>query len=122
LHIDEAILKLCPAVTPPHFGFDSSKVKDDYRDAVSAIAECMKTGGLSGRSLLLVGHADRRGEDDYNLALGGRRAEAVRGAIESFGIDRGRLEISSKGEADAKGTDEKGYAEDRRVDIRLKEK
>jgi len=122
LHIDDAIIKLCPSVTPPHFGFDSAKVKTDYSNAFGAIAECMKTGGLNGRSLLLVGHADRRGEDDYNLALGGRRAESVRGAIESFGVERSRLDISSKGEADAKGTDEKGYAEDRRVDIRLKEK
>ena len=120
LGIEDQILKLCPAVKPPRFGYDSARVKREFREALRALATCMNEGGLKGRELLLVGHADPRGEDDYNMALGGRRAEAVRSALESLGVDSGRLEVTSRGELDATGTDERGWAKDRRVDIKLK--
>jgi peptidoglycan-associated lipoprotein len=80
----------------------------------------MNDGALKGRSLLMVGHADPRGEEDYNMALGGRRAESVRGAMESLGVDKGRMDVSSRGELEATGVDEESWAKDRRVDIKLK--
>lgn len=120
LSIDEAILKLCPEVKPPEFDFDSSKVKQKFRDTIGALAECMKNGGLKDKDVLLVGHADPRGEDDYNMSLGGQRAGAVRDAITSFGIEQRRIDVSSRGALDAKGTDEASWAKDRRVDIKLK--
>ncbi len=120
LSIDEQILKLCPTVRPPEFDYDSSKVKTRFRSTIGELAECMKTGGLKDRDVLLVGHADPRGEDDYNMSLGGQRASAVRGAIMSFGIEQRRIDVSSRGALDATGTDEAGWAKDRRVDIKLK--
>ncbi|HNS98600.1 MAG TPA: OmpA family protein [Polyangiaceae bacterium] len=120
LGIDDEILRLCPAVRPPKFGYDSARVKDEFRNTLVALAQCMNDGALKGRSLLMVGHADPRGEEDYNMALGGRRAESVRGAMESLGVDKGRMDVSSRGELEATGVDEESWAKDRRVDIKLK--
>jgi len=120
LSIDEEIIRLCPGVTPPRFAYDSARVKDEFRETLVALAQCMNVGALQGRSLLMVGHADPRGEEDYNMALGGRRAESVRNAMQSLGVDRVRMDVSSRGDLEAKGNDEASWAKDRRVDIRLK--
>ncbi len=120
LSISPDIMKLCPGIKPPKFGYNSSEVKDEWRDAISGLADCMKNGGLKGKGVLLIGHTDPRGDDDYNQQLGGRRAEAVKGAITAFGVENGRVDVTSRGEADAKGTDESTWAQDRRVDINLK--
>lgn len=120
LGISEEILQLCPAVKPPRFATDSARVKAEFQDTLVALAECMNTGNLKGKTLLLIGHADPRGEDDYNLALGGRRAESVRTALGVLGVEQGRLDVSSRGEVDATGTSEEGWAKDRRVDIKIK--
>jgi peptidoglycan-associated lipoprotein len=77
------------------------------------------TGPLKGRSMRLVGHADPRGNEEYNMALGGRRADNVASAIASAGMDSARMATSSRGKMDATGTDEAGWAKDRRVDIML---
>jgi peptidoglycan-associated lipoprotein len=120
LSISPDIMKLCPGVKPPKFGYNSAEVKDEWRDALASIADCMKNGGLKGKGVLLTGHTDPRGDDDYNRQLGGRRAEAVKGALTSFGVETGRVDVTSRGEVDAKGTDESTWAQDRRVDIGLK--
>ena len=120
LGIDDAILRLCPEVRPPQFDFDSSKVKQQFRDALTGLATCMTQGNLQGKSVLLIGHADPRGEEDYNMALGGRRADSVRTALQSLGVQPARLDMSSRGALDAKGTDEATWSKDRRVDIKLK--
>lgn len=120
LGISDEILQLCPAVKPPRFATDSARVKIEFQDTLVALAECMNTGNLKGKTLLLVGHADPRGEDDYNLALGGRRAESVRSALGSLGVEQARLDVSSRGEVDATGTSEEGWSKDRRVDITIK--
>jgi peptidoglycan-associated lipoprotein len=120
LGIDDAILRLCPDVRPPQFDYDSSKVKQQFRDALTGLATCMTRGNLQGKEVLLIGHADPRGEEDYNMALGGRRAESVRSALQSLGVEQKRLDMSSRGALDAKGTDEPTWSKDRRVDIKLK--
>jgi peptidoglycan-associated lipoprotein len=120
LGIDDAILRLCPEVRPPQFDFDSAKVKQQFRDALSGLATCMTRGNLQGKDVLLIGHADPRGEEDYNMALGGRRAESVRTALQSLGVEQRHLDVSSRGAQDAKGTDETTWSKDRRVDIKLK--
>lgn len=119
--ISEDILRLCPGVKPPYFDFDSAKVRGQFRAAMVGIADCMKDGGLKDKDVLLVGHADPRGEEDYNMALGGRRAQAVRRALEKLGAPAAHLDISSRGELEARGVDEATWAKDRRVDVRLAE-
>ena len=91
-----------------------------FQDSLVALADYIKTGKLKGRSLLLVGHADPRGEDDYNMALGGRRADSVRNALQALDVEQNRLDVTSRGELEATGVDEAGWAKDRRVDVKLK--
>ena len=117
LVLSEQVKRLCPGLGSPEFGFDSSAVKEQWRSTLQGVARCMITGGLAGRRVIFTGHTDPRGDDDYNMSLGGRRAASVRSAVETFGVPATRLDVTSRGEVDASGTDEKGWQRDRRVDI-----
>jgi peptidoglycan-associated lipoprotein len=68
-----------------------------------------------------VGHADPRGDEEYNLALGGRRADAVADALAQRRLSRNQISTTSRGEMEASGTDEPSWAKDRRVDVTLAE-
>ncbi len=67
----------------------------------------------------LVGHADSRGDEEYNFALAGRRAERVRQALTERHLDKARVSATCAGELDASGVDEPGWSRDRRVDVLL---
>ena len=67
----------------------------------------------------LVGHADPRGDEEYNMVLGGRRADNVKSAIVQAGLHSSKIATTSRGEMDATGTDEAGWEKDRRVDVML---
>jgi peptidoglycan-associated lipoprotein len=69
----------------------------------------------------LVGHADPRGSDEYNMVLASRRAENVKAALLPMGMPESRVSTSSRGEMDATGEDEEGWALDRKVEVMLKE-
>jgi peptidoglycan-associated lipoprotein len=119
LKISEEIMRLCPGIKPPKFAYDSATVKGEWRTALSTLADCMKTGGLKGKAIVLTGHTDDRGPDDYNMNLGTNRANSVKTALVSLGVETNRVELTSRGEIDATGTDDKTRAQDRRVDIDL---
>ena len=72
-----------------------------------------------GRTMTLVGRADPRGESEYNLALGGHRANSVKSAPISAQLDEKWITTTSRGELDARGTDEASWQHDRRVDVLL---
>jgi peptidoglycan-associated lipoprotein len=67
----------------------------------------------------LVGHADPRGDEEYNLVLGGRRSDAVKGYMTRAGLQDAQAQTTSRGEMDAEGTDESSWSNDRRVDVVL---
>ena len=67
----------------------------------------------------LAGHADPRGEPEYNMVLGGKRAENVKGFIAKKGMNGDKISTTSRGEMDATGTDEATWTKDRRVDVVL---
>jgi peptidoglycan-associated lipoprotein len=67
----------------------------------------------------LVGHADPRGSDEYNMVLGSKRAENVKSGIVTEGLPDAQASTTSRGEMEARGTDEASWAQDRRVDIVL---
>jgi peptidoglycan-associated lipoprotein len=123
--ISDELLRACnvrfdDVATAPKFELDRSALGSRDGDALKQIADCVIDGPLAGRSLDLVGRADPRGTDDYNLALGERRVSSVREGLASLGMASGRIFGSSRGEADATGTDEAGWQRDRRVDILLR--
>jgi peptidoglycan-associated lipoprotein len=79
----------------------------------------MTTGPLAGKTVELVGRADPRGEEEYNMTLGERRAESVVHYLTQLGVAESRLPVTSRGALDAQGHDEATWAVDRRVDLRL---
>jgi peptidoglycan-associated lipoprotein len=79
----------------------------------------MSEGALKGKAVALVGRADARGEMEYNMSLGEARADSVRRYLHDLGVQHERVSATSRGEMDAMGKDETGYALDRRVDIDL---
>jgi peptidoglycan-associated lipoprotein len=69
----------------------------------------------------ISGHADERGSDEYNLALGNRRGAAAKRYLENKGVDGGRIEVVSYGEERplAQGSDEAAYAQNRRDEFQV---
>jgi peptidoglycan-associated lipoprotein len=103
----------------PKFSFDASALTSADRNELSQLATCMTTGPLAGKTVELVGRADPRGEEEYNMTLGERRAESVVHYLTQLGVAESRLPVTSRGALDAQGHDEATWAVDRRVDLRL---
>lgn len=117
--VDACALDIGAAERAPTFAFDDDALSPRDASILADVAKCFTTGSLSGRSLLLTGRADPRGEEEYNLALGARRAENAAIYIEILGVSPERVSLTSRGKLDAAGTDEAGWARDRRVDLTL---
>jgi peptidoglycan-associated lipoprotein len=79
-----------------YFAYDESTVSDEAREQLARNADILR--GAPQLRLLVEGHCDERGTNEYNLALGERRAAAVRGYLESLGVAGDRLSALSYGE------------------------
>ena len=77
------------------FDLDKSEVRDDGRGALQKDADWMKK--WTSTVVSIEGHCDSRGSAEYNLALGNRRAAAVRDYLVSLGVPSNRLTLISKG-------------------------
>jgi peptidoglycan-associated lipoprotein len=102
-----------------YFDYDSARLRSDQRTILRKLADCFSTGPLRGRTMALVGRADPRGDAEYNMVLGERRAASVAGGLAAEALSRSQMRTSSRGEMDAVGFNEQGWALDRRVDIEL---
>lgn len=98
-----------------YFGFDRSAIEEDSKDNLNKSAECIQKA--SGRGVILEGHTDPRGTDEYNIALSEARAQAVADYLARLGIDPALFRVIPKGETEASGSDESGWSKDRRVEI-----
>ena len=78
-----------------YFELDSAQIDDAARPVVQKNSEWMKR--WTSTQVMIEGHADSRGTAEYNLALGERRAAAVRDYLVSLGIPAARVQIVSKG-------------------------
>ncbi|HXS17752.1 MAG TPA: OmpA family protein [Polyangiaceae bacterium] len=122
INISDEIKLACGLTeTEAHFGYNSAKVLETDQTIMKKLADCFTTGKLKGRTMRLVGHADPRGEPEYNMVLGGRRADNVGAALKNAGLPAAQVTTTSRGEMDSTGTDEASWAADRRVDIHLAE-
>lgn len=100
-----------------HFDFDSTELSAAGRARLDRHAAFMAADeGVKAR---LEGHADERGTQEYNVALGERRARTVSVYLQSLGVAADRLDLISYGETKpvAEGEDESAWAENRRVEI-----
>lgn len=100
-----------------YFDYDSFEVRADYAATLEANARYLKAD--SSRRLALEGHTDERGGREYNLALGQKRAEAVRRSLSLLGVSDSQMEPVSFGEEKPAeyGFDEASFAKNRRVEL-----
>lgn len=100
-----------------YFGFDESTLRPDARAALTAHAERLQD---EPRNIRLEGHADERGSREYNMALGERRANAVRDFLVLQGVDASLIETVSYGEERpaVMGSYEGAWEQNRRVELK----
>ncbi len=79
-----------------HFDFDMYDVRDEDKPVLRAIADWMVKNGSA--TLMIEGHCDERGTNEYNLGLGDRRAKAVKDYLVALGVSASRLQTVSYGE------------------------
>ena len=123
LNLAGDIVKLCgikaAATANPTFDYDKEDLSPEDRTVLDQLAACLTTGALKGKALNLIGRADPRGTEEYNLGLGSRRAGSVSTYLVRLGVSEPQLAVNTRGSLDATGTDESGWSKDRRVDITL---
>ena len=102
-----------------YFDFDSNSVRDEYRPLIQAHSSYLSRDKRDAR-IRIEGNCDERGSREYNLALGQRRAEAVKKIMTVLGAPDARIETISYGEEKpvAMGHDESSWAKNRRADIK----
>jgi outer membrane protein OmpA-like peptidoglycan-associated protein len=102
------------AANTVHFEYDSSVVKSSEQSNLDAVAAYMK--GNSSIGLLVEGHCDERGTEDYNNSLGERRSTALREALIGMGVNAENVITRSFGEYKpvSPGQDESAYKQNRR--------
>jgi peptidoglycan-associated lipoprotein len=100
-----------------YFEFDSFVVADQYKPIIEAHAKYLAAN--KNAKVTLQGHADERGSREYNIALGQKRADAVKRMMQLMGVQEMVVETVSFGKEKPRnmGHDEAAWAENRRVDI-----
>jgi peptidoglycan-associated lipoprotein len=100
-----------------YFDFDADAIKDQFRPIIEAHAKYLQAN-RSARATL-QGHTDERGTREYNIALGQKRADAVKKLMVLLGAQEIQIETVSFGKEKPRreGHDEASWAENRRVDI-----
>lgn len=96
------------------FGFDSPKLSPETEEKLKAAASCIKD---QGRLVYLEAHADPRGTEEYNILLTDKRGQGVKQFLVNLGVPPENMQVISKGSLEATGSDEAGYAQDRRVEF-----
>ncbi len=98
-----------------YFELDSYTVKGEYQSVLEAHSRYLRAD--RNRRVNLEGHTDARGGSEYNLALGQKRADAVRRALSTLGVPETQMESVSFGKEKpvAQGSDESAYSQNRRA-------
>ena len=100
-----------------YFDFDRFTIRDDMKTVMEKNAEWLKKN--NGIKIQIQGHADERGTNEYNIAIGERRAQVIKQYLADSGVDKAKLSTISYGEerpADP-GHTEEAWAKNRRVEI-----
>lgn len=104
---------------PVYFDYDSAQVASTERAKIEAVSQSLKQN--NNYAVIIEGNCDERGSNEYNLALGERRAQAIRDYLSGLGIGADRIQTKSYGEekpVDA-GHDEAAWAANRRGEFVL---
>lgn len=102
-----------------HFDYDRAEIRSDDASALDAKVSILQAN--PNLRIRVHGHCDERGSDEYNLALGNRRATAVKAFLVNRGIDASRIETQSWGEERpiAQGTTEDAWSQNRRAEFEI---
>ncbi len=102
-----------------YFDFDRSNIKPEFQPVLEGISAWLNE--RPSKQLLIEGHCDERGTNEYNLALGERRALSVRRYLVGLGIAPDRLHTISYGEERpaAPGSDESAWSQNRRAEFKV---
>src|SRR5881394_4176191 len=102
-----------------HFDYDQAQIRANDQTTLDRKAAILQANAAV--KLRVGGHADDRGSDEYNLALGNRRAAAAKRYLENKGVDGGRIEAVSYGEERPlmQGADENAWAQNRRDEFEI---
>jgi peptidoglycan-associated lipoprotein len=124
VNISPQIVALCKikfndADTAPKFDYGEAGLAQEDRNVLEQVAKCMTSGALKMKRLALMGRADMRGEEEFNMLLGTQRVAIVRDYLTHLGVPMKDLIQTSRGSLDAEGRDEEGFRRDRRVDLLL---
>lgn len=105
-----------------HFDYDKYAVRDDARPVMESNAAWMKKWRTT--RVLIEGHCDERGTEEYNLALGEKRAQSARDYLTSLGVPADRLRIISFGKSQPldPGGNEAAWQMNRRANFTIIEK
>ncbi len=105
---------------PVYFDFDQAGIRPDMVPVVTRNAEYLKT--VPGKRVVIEGNSDERGTNEYNMALGERRAINVQQYLTNMGIDARHMQTLSYGEEKPlfTGQDEEAFSGNRRVDFVIK--
>ncbi len=101
-----------------YFDFDKSDLRQDSRDILSRNAETLIKNATDAK-IQVAGHCDERGSDEYNLALGDRRAKSVAKYLTTLGVKADRITTISFGKEKpaVQGNDEAAWAKNRRAEF-----
>ncbi|MDD5479713.1 peptidoglycan-associated lipoprotein Pal [Rhodoferax sp.] len=101
-----------------YFDYDSYVIKPEFQSVIANNARLAKA--QPSRKLAIDGHTDEQGGREYNLALGQKRADAVRNALAILGVPQSQMESVSFGKEKpaVSGSDEAAFAKNRRTEIR----
>jgi peptidoglycan-associated lipoprotein len=101
-----------------YFDFDRAEIREDAKPTLRANADALQQNTAR---VTVEGHCDERGDEEYNLALGERRASQVRQYLINLGVDSSQLRIVSYGEAKpaTMGHDESAWRWNRRAEFRV---
>lgn len=101
------------------FDYDASEIRADQRAALDAKIPILRAN--PALRIRIAGHTDERGSDEYNMALGQRRAAAAKRYLVSQGIEGARIEIVSLGEERpaAQGSDDAAFSQNRRAEFEI---
>jgi peptidoglycan-associated lipoprotein len=102
-----------------YFDYDRADITADSRAVLDAKLPLLNAN--TGIRMRIAGHTDSRGSDEYNLALGQRRAAAAKRYLTGLGVADGRIDIVSFGEERpvAMGMDEGSYSQNRRAEFEI---
>ncbi len=103
------------------YNYDEATLDDAAQSALTSSANWLKSPQGAGYSLLVEGHCDERGTEQYNLALGDRRANSAKDYLVTLGIDAGRIKTVSYGEERPfeEGHDDASWSQNRRAHLVL---